>query len=69
MGGGKSLGKEALKGNVPAIKEFGDRLDGKAPQAIGNMGADGEFKPQKNLVILYGTDASDSSTSEAEVPS
>ncbi len=29
---GEALFKEVLKGNVPAIKEFGDRIDGKALQ-------------------------------------
>lgn len=29
---GKALIKEALKGNVQAIKEFGDRIDGRAKQ-------------------------------------
>ena len=29
---GKSLIKEGLKGNIPAIKEFGDRIDGKPLQ-------------------------------------
>ena len=31
---GKALIKEALKGNVAAIKEFGDRIDGKPKQTI-----------------------------------
>jgi len=31
---GKSLIKEGLKGNIPAIKEFGDRIDGKANQGV-----------------------------------
>jgi len=30
----KALFKEAYKGNVPAIKEYGDRIDGKPPQAL-----------------------------------
>ena len=30
----RRLIEEAEKGNVPAIKEIADRLDGKAPQAI-----------------------------------
>ena len=34
---------EAKKGNVQAIKEFGDRLDGKVPQGIIGSGEEGEF--------------------------
>lgn len=30
----KALVKEVLKGNVPAIKEFGDRIDGKAKDHV-----------------------------------
>jgi len=37
----RSLIKEAIKGNVPAIKEFGDRIDGKAPQST-DITTDGE---------------------------
>lgn len=31
---GKALIDECLKGNVAALKEFGDRIDGKAQQAV-----------------------------------
>jgi hypothetical protein len=31
---------EALKGDVPALKEIGDRLDGKVPQALVGGGDD-----------------------------
>lgn len=37
----ESLFQQAVKGNVPAIKEFGDRIDGKAKQNIG-LGGQGE---------------------------
>lgn len=36
----EALLKEAFKGNVAAIKELGDRLDGKAKQAVELTGAD-----------------------------
>jgi len=39
---GEALFKEVLKGNVPAIKEFGDRIDGKAKQSHELTGKDGE---------------------------
>lgn len=29
-----ALVKEAIKGDIPAIKEIADRLDGKVPQAL-----------------------------------
>lgn len=35
----KALVKKAMKGDVPAIKEFNDRAYGKAPQAV--TGSDG----------------------------
>lgn len=38
----ESLIKEALKGNIPAIKEFGDRVEGKAIQKSEVTGKDGE---------------------------
>ena len=49
---GKSLIKEGLKGNVPAIKEFGDRIDGKAPQSIGHIDSEGNVKEQ-NLTVEF----------------
>lgn len=42
---GRALLKEVLKGNVPAIKEYGDRMDGKAPQRLTGVGEDGEEGP------------------------
>lgn len=36
----EALTREAAKGNVAAIKEFGDRIDGKAKQNLG-LGEDG----------------------------
>lgn len=43
---GKALIKECLKGNVQAIKEFGDRIDGKAKQNFGiqGQGENGELE-------------------------
>jgi len=43
------LGK-AMMGDVQAIKELADRLDGKVPQGIGTEGDDGEVGP---LVISW----------------
>lgn len=48
----EALLKEALKGNVAAIKELGDRLDGKAKQAIEMTGADREPIDVNSLVAL-----------------
>ena len=36
----KALVAEAKAGNVLAIKEIGDRLDGRVPQALPELGAD-----------------------------
>jgi hypothetical protein len=36
-----TLVKKAGKGNVPALKEFGDRVEGKVPQAIEGTGPGG----------------------------
>ena len=36
-----SLVNQAIKGNVAAIKEFGDRRDGKAKQAVEHTGENG----------------------------
>ena len=38
----KALVAEAKAGNVLAIKEIGDRLDGRVPQALPELGADHE---------------------------
>lgn len=35
--------KAAMEGKMDAIKEVGERLDGKAPQAIQGPGENGEF--------------------------
>lgn len=45
----KALFKEAHKGNIIAIKEFGDRIDGKAPQFI-----DHTTKGDKLPTPIYG---------------
>ena len=41
----EALVKEALKGNVKALKEFGDRIDGKAMQnvEVAGQGKNGEI--------------------------
>lgn len=51
--------KQALKGQFAFYKDNFDRLYGKPPQGIGTLDSDGEFKPQKNLVVLYGADDED----------
>lgn len=38
-----ALFREALTGDVPALKEIGDRLDGKVPQAL--VGGDEDSQP------------------------
>ena len=43
----KALIDKAISGDVTAIKELGDRLDGKVPQAIGG---DDELGPIKNIL-------------------
>jgi hypothetical protein len=48
----EALLKEALKGNVAAIKEIGDRIDGKAKQAIEMTGTDKEPIDISPLVAL-----------------
>lgn len=48
----EALLKEALKGNVAAIKEIGDRLDGKAKQAIEMTGEDKEPIDINSLVAF-----------------
>lgn len=53
----KSLLNQCLQGNMQAIKEFGDRVDGKAPQSIGRFNDDGEFEEQSlQVVIVDGKD-------------
>lgn len=47
-----ALIEKAKTGDIAAIKEFGDRVQGKAPQAIGSIGNDGEFEEQ-NINIRF----------------
>ena len=39
----EALVKQAEEGNIQAIKELGDRLEGKVPQAIEGTGENGEI--------------------------
>lgn len=55
----EALVKKALKGDVPAIREFNDRAYGKAPQAI--TGADGEA-----LKILFDNTFKNGSSNTAQ---
>lgn len=48
----KSLVKEGLKGNVQAMKEIGDRLEGRPKQSLEMGGIDG--KPiESKLIVEY----------------
>jgi len=44
-----ALVSKAEEGDVPAIKEIGDRIDGKVPQAIG-IGQDPDLEPMITVV-------------------
>lgn len=46
----EALMLKAMAGDVPAIKEFGDRIDGKAKQDIGLGGMNGE---PINIKVTY----------------
>ncbi len=50
-----ALVAKALTGDVPAIREIGDRLDGKVPQALVGEGPDGAIVVQ----IIKMADADD----------
>lgn len=39
----KTLVTSAIKGDIAALKEIGDRLDGKPKQTVGGEGKNGEF--------------------------
>ncbi len=43
----KATVDKAEDGDMQAIKEIGDRVQGKSPQAIGTLGETGEFNEQK----------------------
>ncbi len=46
-----ALLREVKKGNIAAIKEMGDRVEGKAPQPLGSIDEKGKFKPQSAHVV------------------
>lgn len=52
------LREKAAGGDIAALKEIGDRVDGKAPQGIGSYGDDGEFKEQNIGVVFVSNDKS-----------
>lgn len=52
-----ALVEKAKAGDIAAIKEFGDRVQGKAPQSIGSIDDDGEFKEQNLLITFVKADA------------
>ena len=43
--------EKAENGDIAAIKEIGDRVQGKSPQSVGYIDDDGKFKPQDHVVI------------------
>ena len=45
----EALIRRAEDGDVPALKELGDRLEGKVPQGIEGTGENGEFKFSLNV--------------------
>jgi len=47
-----ALVKKGLKGDVAALKELGDRIDGKAPQAIEGTGPQGEIIHSVEVVFV-----------------
>lgn len=44
--------EKAEAGDMSAVKEIGDRVVGKAPQAIGTLDDDGAFQPQ-NIGVVF----------------
>jgi hypothetical protein len=56
----EALLTKAAEGDISAIKEFGDRVDGKVVQALEGTGADGEFIT-KMVVEFVETDGSQGS--------
>lgn len=51
---------EALTGNVTALKEIADRLDGKAMQGIEMTGLDGEAMQTVSTIRIVAGDGSES---------
>lgn len=47
-----ALVKKAMDGDVPAIREIADRLDGKVPQAV--VGGEEDDAPLKVTVLIGG---------------
>lgn len=71
-----SLAEKAISGDVPAIKEIGDRIDGKAPQFIDHSTLGEKINPtflvatevaKEKLEALY-NDAGSNSTDNTGVP-
>lgn len=48
----KALVEKAESGDMAAIREFGDRVQGKSPQGIGVIDDDGAFKEQGGFIYL-----------------
>ena len=49
----KALVDKAEAGDLQALKEFGDRVQGKAPQGVGTLDDDGSFKEQNCIPIIF----------------
>ena len=47
-----ALIEKAKTGDIQAIKEFGDRVQGKAPQGLGMIDDDGAFQEQ-NITVVF----------------
>jgi hypothetical protein len=62
-----ALIEKAKTGDVAAIREFGDRVQGKAPQGVGTINNDGTFNPQPltGFVIKFVDAQGDSLPTEA----
>lgn len=52
-----ALIEKAKQGDIAAIKEFGDRVQGKAPQSVGSIDNDGSFQEQSISVRFVQHDA------------
>lgn len=53
----EALINKASEGDVSALKEIGDRVDGKVTQSIEHSGPDGKEIPHLMKVELVGTDS------------
>lgn len=47
-----ALVDKAVSGDIPALKEFADRVQGRSPIALGTYDEDGSFK-QQNIGVVF----------------